>query len=700
MYRALIAFLFFISGFSALSYQVVWQRVLTQEVGVDSVSIAFIVAIFLFGIGAGSYAHRYIGALTLARKRQLYVSIEVGIGVFGLVSVDLLRMLNQAAPFGSGIGGQFALNLALLFVPTFLMGLTTPVILDLMRARDDNAGRTVGHLYGVNVLGAACGAIVTGLALIELLGLRGVSQVAAVANLLLAVLFWLALRGVDGPGAAARHTNARGHGVFVLVSLMFGYASMALQMAYFRTAFNHFQIYSFIFPFMLGMFLLSMAIGQFIFGQLADRARNRGLVLSVSALLFVGTLVLAYNLPIDWIQPLSLDDYGRMFALFAAVYAVPVAIGSGMFTLVVRYSTSSGGEVGSQFGKMMAAVSVGNVLGAFTAPLFLFQAIGTMGTLALAMAIYVVGAAVVSAKISPAKQWNISAVVALALIILLPQNFFDRNRMFGNDAPSTLTIEDDVGIVSAFEYEDGKNLSIQVFRSPTSTIFRGEEKGYDMGPLNTLISTDQAEMLVIGLGGANYLPSLVANPRIAHITIVELSPTVAREVHNQGTPSIKAAMESPKVTVVVGDGRRYLQQARRSGRKFDIVQNGIFQPWMSGAGNLYSTEIAHIIRDVLRPGGVYFTLDLELISISAGPAFPYAYSAPPQDRYVYFLASNEPRDFPGLCRRDIRHTERMLTTDDKPVVEYWMLGLLSDSLVDVVRKQIEYYHHPCKSPGR
>jgi hypothetical protein len=45
--------MFFISGFASVSYQIVWQKVLTQTIGVDALSAALIVAIFMLGLGIG-----------------------------------------------------------------------------------------------------------------------------------------------------------------------------------------------------------------------------------------------------------------------------------------------------------------------------------------------------------------------------------------------------------------------------------------------------------------------------------------------------------------------------------------------------------------------------------------------------------------------------------------------------------------------
>ena len=48
-----LACLFFISGFSALIYQVVWQRLLFAAFGVNIESVTVTVSLFMFGLGVG-----------------------------------------------------------------------------------------------------------------------------------------------------------------------------------------------------------------------------------------------------------------------------------------------------------------------------------------------------------------------------------------------------------------------------------------------------------------------------------------------------------------------------------------------------------------------------------------------------------------------------------------------------------------------
>lgn len=120
--RLLLSFLFLISGMSALAYQVVWQKVLTQEIGVDTLSISFIVAIFLAGIGLGSWLHRSTLNLSFTQKRSLFVALELGIGVFGIASIVILRGINQSAFAGTSTLSQFVMNLAVLLPATMAMG--------------------------------------------------------------------------------------------------------------------------------------------------------------------------------------------------------------------------------------------------------------------------------------------------------------------------------------------------------------------------------------------------------------------------------------------------------------------------------------------------------------------------------------------------------------------------------------------------
>ena len=87
--------IFFLSGFSALLYQIVWQRLLTVYYGVGSVSITLIVSTTMACLGLGAY----LGGLLTERVRnraRLYFVTELAIGLFGALSLVLLQALGRA----------------------------------------------------------------------------------------------------------------------------------------------------------------------------------------------------------------------------------------------------------------------------------------------------------------------------------------------------------------------------------------------------------------------------------------------------------------------------------------------------------------------------------------------------------------------------------------------------------------------------
>jgi hypothetical protein len=69
-----------------------------------------------------------------------------------LLFYDLYREL---APHLQSTASSFAFNVVILLIPTTLMGLSLPLVARAVTATADDAGAVVGHMYGINTLGAA-----------------------------------------------------------------------------------------------------------------------------------------------------------------------------------------------------------------------------------------------------------------------------------------------------------------------------------------------------------------------------------------------------------------------------------------------------------------------------------------------------------------------------------------------------------------
>src|SRR5688500_8135414 len=122
---------YFISGFAALMYQVIWQRTLVIFSGADVHSATLVVGAFMAGLGCGSAAGGYIAdRLSLRASLALFAAVAVGVAIFGFFSTTFFYdVLYQR--FGS-VDIELASMAAILFVallwPTFLMGMSLPLL--------------------------------------------------------------------------------------------------------------------------------------------------------------------------------------------------------------------------------------------------------------------------------------------------------------------------------------------------------------------------------------------------------------------------------------------------------------------------------------------------------------------------------------------------------------------------------------------
>ena len=182
---------FWLSGFAALLYQMVWQRALFTLYGTNIEAITVVVTAFMLGLGLGSLAG---GALSTRPDRPLIVFfalIEAGVGLYGLASLKLFAAVG-AMTLGAPALQAFALSFALVLLPTLGMGATLPLLVAHLVRRLETVGRSVALLYFVNTFGAACGSLAAVIVVMGSLGLEGAIRLAALLNFVVAAVVLLA----------------------------------------------------------------------------------------------------------------------------------------------------------------------------------------------------------------------------------------------------------------------------------------------------------------------------------------------------------------------------------------------------------------------------------------------------------------------------------------------------------------------------
>jgi predicted membrane-bound spermidine synthase len=143
--------IFFVSGFAALLYQVIWQRLLAIFSGADVYSATLIVAAFMGGLGLGSLAGGHVADRVPARTSLLlFAAAEIAVGAFGAVSATLFHdvLYAQMGPLALTPTGVAAILFVSLLWPTFFMGASLPLLARALTRHIDAAGIDIARLLG------------------------------------------------------------------------------------------------------------------------------------------------------------------------------------------------------------------------------------------------------------------------------------------------------------------------------------------------------------------------------------------------------------------------------------------------------------------------------------------------------------------------------------------------------------------------
>lgn len=264
---SLFTIVFFSSGFASLIYQVVWQRLLTVNYGVAAISITLIVSVYMFGLGLGSLVGGHLAERVKNRVR-LYFGVELLLGVFGIISLPFLDFLGKHTA-GSDYSLSFVYMFLFLSVPTFLMGITLPLLTKIFNRLVHNFLRSVSFLYFINTLGAGVGALFASYVLVSFFGLNTAVYVAVAINFVLAVVIFLAGYLPEATGVAERaHVQEElsdpGFAKLAcLAVLVTGFLAIAYEIAWFRVVGLLVKTSPYAFSSILAVYLFGIAMGSY-----------------------------------------------------------------------------------------------------------------------------------------------------------------------------------------------------------------------------------------------------------------------------------------------------------------------------------------------------------------------------------------------------------------------------------------------------
>ncbi len=619
--------LFFLSGFSALIYEITWTRLLLLAFGSTTLANALVVSAFMLGLGLGGlYYGSYVDRVNNSKK--LFSYLQLGIG---LSSFLLLLLINQLPNFYKGISKNihlnpsisstiiFILTFAVLFIPTFLMGGTFPVITKCYVQDENKIKNGIGLLYGFNTFGGTIGALLTGFFFIRTLGLSSTQLIAILINLIIGILVYLFIAKMSTenrisktvPQESKKDNLNKIKKYMPLIAGLTGFAGLACEILWIR-ALSIFLINStYTFTMIIIVFLSGIFIGSIVFTRLSKKSNIHNVFALVQIL--TGLYIITGSL--------FLNKLPALLFLFSSIFEIPTlrmflpalllswvivfvpAIFMGIsFPLICSLYEQKIPNLGNYLGNIYFFNTIGSALGSLIAGVLLIQYIGVIRGLVTVAFINLLIGFFFTLSLKKKFVYIIIFVWAIASFfysmqnkLILPPSLYQspsrqhRVLFYQETLDGTIIVSEDrsTGIRSCYV-----NNSAVI-----GTTYDALKVVKMLGHLPFIFNPDAKEILVIGFG-IGITTSAIARYNVNQIDCVEICPglrTAAKYFANFNN----YIFNNPVVNFINADGRNFLLLTKK---RYDIISCDPTHPIL-GSGSLYTKEFFILCREHLSDNG-------------------------------------------------------------------------------------------------
>ncbi len=648
-----LALAFFLSGASALTYEIVWQRQMFLIFGASApATTAILTAIFL-GIAFGSQL-----AVPLMRRvpdsLMLYAVLEAVMGLWGLFVPTLLSQadalyVGAVSSLGEGHFLQAPLRFCLAVIPllpaTLAMGATIPVMVRSVAGLRRSA---VAWAYGINILGAVAGSLSTGLLWLQMLGISNTRLVAVALNAAaFAVIVLLRRRGgilVPDSGdslldAAPRET----HRLPVRLGPLYltaGFVALGLEVVWLRFLGIVNSNSTATFTLTLTIYLLGMGLGSLIVYPLLRRKLDARSIFSlanagtaVCSLLTFGVVYLAARINVALISEpskagtLQLSDiYLAEGIIIAGLMLLPTLFMGLVYPAVCDCCEDVGAARDRWVGQMYFLGTIGSVIGILLVGILLIPTLGLHGTFAVLVGLSV-AVFLLAERGTPRtgnRRWLLPAVAGGCALwagwivfesrpVLREVVAEIRNGRWYEVPPdgSAATVPTSQlaelvhvkagasGTVMVKLESNGIDRLVYVDdQLVASTNLGARVDALMLAHLPLLLhpATQNALTVGFGTGGTSY--ALTTHGIKAYC--VEIEPEVPRASEHSAQQNF-GVLDNPLFTLILNDARDHLHSGTRT---YDVIATDVTNLQYKQNGNLYTVEYFDLMRQRMNADGV------------------------------------------------------------------------------------------------
>lgn len=630
---ALILLLYFISGATGLSFEVLWFRDLRLLFGSTAYASSTVVAVFFLGISAGSTfwgkrLPRFSSAI------RVYGWLELGVALSSLPYLALLKSYYFLYPtifslsannLLLGTIAKFMLAAALLYPPTFLMGGTFPAISQFLVRAQHEIGTKSSLIYSINTTGAVFGAALTGIAIPYWLGYHATYFLVIGTTSLIGLTALLA-GGKSHPVPSqatvplGKNTpDGRLNNLFLLLAFWSGFLALCFEILWTRYFAQYLQNSLYTFAAILTVYLLALAAGALFSHALQKRQKldkETLFKLLIAAGLLNAAALLFFPLVLDNPQALAASSwttyYEKTYLLIAGFIFIPGIMTGALFPSLLRFAGNLSSLPATAVGRLYSINIIGSILGSLIAGFLLIKLLGVTHSILLLSFLYLLTALYLVNAFNLTLKGKSGFLLLAAFLLSSGAAFSISNRPPGSGSIRLLdTIEGSHATVSVVN-EKG-NIRMRVNSSYTLGDTFDLTRQRFQAELPLYLYPDPQKIFFLGLGtGITAGASL--NFPVNSVTVCELLPEVIEASRTFYAPYQNGLFSDQRARVIADDGRSYLQGIHE---QYDIIIGDLFLPWKAGTGNLYTVEHFQNVRKRLNKNGLYFQW-LPLYQMSEG----------------------------------------------------------------------------------
>lgn len=394
-----------------------------------------------------------------------------------------------------------------------------------------------------------------------------------------------------------------------------GYVSLSQEIVWMRAVSHLTGGRPTVFAHVLGLFLVGVALGALTGERICEREVTPGspsVARFTVGMLILSSIVYFLSIPVT-LMVRNLSDRLGTIAMFGSVTIVSFVLG-GIFPVLCHYAAREGEVAGVTVSRIYLANIIGATLGPLLTGFVLMDRLSTSQIiLLLSLGTLFLGCAAFPLASRPRPIVRLLAFTGIgALIVLGYRPLYDHvleklqfGKQFASNGPYKYRVENRSGVIGVSAGAPGTPDVIYgggVYDGRFNTDPVDDSNGIKRAYMIAGLHPEPVHLLEIGLSSASWTRVMANYSPVRRITVVEINPGYMNVVARY--PEHATVLRDPKVSIVVDDGRRWLN--RHPEALFDmIVQNTSFH-WRSNITNLLSEEYLRLCQRHLKTGGVFY----------------------------------------------------------------------------------------------